>query len=58
MLESIGISLLAYIEQEIIKHEPEIQQMVIDQLTKFASMIYEYTQQKTEAIAPTLLDKE
>lgn len=46
MLEVLGAGLVAYIEREIIKHEPEIQAMVIDQLDKLATLLCDYVQTK------------
>jgi hypothetical protein len=46
MLEVLGAGLVAYIEREIIKHEPEIQAMVIDQLDKLATLLCDYVQSK------------
>jgi hypothetical protein len=44
MLESIGTAIIGIVEREIIKHSPEIQEMIIDQLDKLAKLIFDYVQ--------------
>lgn len=44
MLEAVGTAVIGIIEREIIKHSPEIQEMIIDQLDKFAKLIFDYVQ--------------
>ncbi len=44
MLEHIGTAVITIIEREIIKHSPEIQEMIIDQLDKFTKLLFDYVQ--------------
>ena len=47
MLEFIGTAIVSMIERELIKHEPEIQQLVIDQLDKLSKVLFDYVQGKS-----------
>lgn len=49
MLEFVGNALIAFIEKEIIKHEPEIQAMMIDQLSKLSDIIVQFITQRMQA---------
>lgn len=56
MLEAITAAALAHIEQELLKHAPEIQEMLLKQLDNVATLIFDYVQDKLrcEAEAPKL----
>ena len=58
MLDIIGASLVAYIEREIANHEPEIQALVIAQLDKLATLIFDYVQQKMADALPSKTEDE
>lgn len=58
MLEALGAAVLGYIERELIKHEPEIQEIVVAQLDKLATLLFDYVQQKAVEIVKPPAEEE
>ena len=46
MIDVIANAVIAFIEKEIIKHEPEIQAMLVEQLSKLSDAIIAYVNGK------------
>ncbi len=46
MMELLGSAFIAFIEKELIKHEPEIQQFVVDQISKLSTILADYISSK------------
>lgn len=46
MMETITAMLLAFLERELIKHEPEIQEFVVDQISKLSTILIKYLEQQ------------
>ena len=46
MIEVIASSLLAFLERELIKHEPEIEAAIIDQLGKLSEVLMAFVNSK------------
>lgn len=42
MIEALGSALIAFLEREIIKHQPELQQYIIDELGKLSTILSDY----------------
>jgi hypothetical protein len=59
MLEFLGTALVSMIEKELIKHEPEIKDMILDQLNKLSIIISEFVSAKLDESAQSIaaLDK-
>ena len=52
MLEFLGNAVLAFVEKELIKAEPEIEALVIAQLEKLGASIMEFVKGKLESAVP------
>ena len=46
MLEFLGNAVIAFVERELVKHEPEIEAMIIEQLGKFSETLLTYVNSK------------
>ncbi len=46
MIELLTASFIAFLEKELIKHEPELQQYIVDQLGKLSTILTEYISSK------------
>jgi hypothetical protein len=57
MLDALATAMIAILEKEIIKHEPEIQAFLLEQVTRFSDLLYEYVREKLNP-APTLEELE
>lgn len=58
MLEMLGSAVLAFIERELIKHEPEIEAMVLEQLGKLGEMFVTYVNGKAADVTAKALPDE
>ncbi len=48
MLNLLAGPILALIEKELLNHEPEVQELVLAQLDKLATTIFEFVKSKVE----------
>lgn len=48
MLDIFGKAIIAFIESELIKSEPEIEELMIDKLKELMSMLAAYLNEKTQ----------
>ena len=46
MIDLLGTAFIAFVEREIVKHEPELQQYIVDQLGKLSTILTEYISSK------------
>lgn len=51
MLEVIGTALVGLVERELVKHEPEIEAMVIQQLENLGNILLQFVNEKLSAAA-------
>lgn len=55
MINILTSGLIGLIEKELLKHEPEIQEFVIHQLSKSATMLTDYISGKISEVASNKL---
>jgi hypothetical protein len=58
MIDVVASAVIAFIEKEIIKHEPEIQAMLVSQLSKLSDAIIAYINGKMTEEVQTFLAHE
>lgn len=52
MISIVASGIVAFLEKELIKHEPDIQAAIISQLEKGTTMLLEYFSGKISEVAP------
>lgn len=55
MISIIASGIVAFLEKELIKHEPDIQAAIISQLEKGTTMLLEYFNGKISEVSPATL---